>query len=68
MGRLDRALEAVLGAASLLVLPVSFLLFLQWPLREVAQWMHEYERFWNQRLDRFERYFKDKKRKTEKGK
>ena len=37
MERLDRALEAVLGAASLLVLPVSFLLFLQWPLREVAQ-------------------------------
>ena len=37
MGRLDRSLESVLGAASLLVLPVSLLLFLQWPLREVAQ-------------------------------
>jgi hypothetical protein len=37
MGRLGRGLESVLGAASLLVLPVSFLLFLQWPLREIAQ-------------------------------
>ena len=37
MARLGRGLESVLGAASLLVLPVSFLLFLQWPLREVAQ-------------------------------
>lgn len=31
------------------------------PLREVAGWVHEYERFWNRRLDLFERYFKDKK-------
>ncbi len=38
------------------------------PLREVAEWMNEYERFWNERLDQFERYFKDKKEKTEKGK
>jgi DNA-binding transcriptional ArsR family regulator len=37
------------------------------PLREVAEWMHEYERFWNERLDQFEQYFKDKKaRKKEK--
>ncbi|MGA9799379.1 MAG: helix-turn-helix domain-containing protein, partial [Terriglobales bacterium] len=35
------------------------------PLREVAGWVHEYERFWNQRLDQFEHYFKEKK-KTEK--
>jgi len=32
------------------------------PLREVAGWVHEYERFWNERLDQFEQYFKDKKR------
>lgn len=30
------------------------------PLREVAGWIHEYERFWNQRLDQFQQYFKDK--------
>jgi DNA-binding transcriptional ArsR family regulator len=30
------------------------------PLREVAGWVHEYERFWNERLDEFEQYFKDK--------
>jgi hypothetical protein len=34
----------------------------------VAEWMNEYERFWNERLDQFERYFKYKKVKTEKGK
>jgi DNA-binding transcriptional ArsR family regulator len=33
------------------------------PLREVAVWMHEYERFWNERLDQFEQHFKDKKKK-----
>jgi DNA-binding transcriptional ArsR family regulator len=38
------------------------------PLREVAEWMNEYERFWNERLGQFERYFKDKREKTEKGK
>lgn len=27
------------------------------PLREVAAWVHEYEGFWNQRLDQFEDYF-----------
>ena len=31
------------------------------PLREVAAWTNEYERFWNERLDRFEQYFKDRK-------
>jgi DNA-binding transcriptional ArsR family regulator len=35
------------------------------PLQRVAGWVHEYERFWNERLDQFEQYFKDK-RKTEK--
>ncbi|HTS00656.1 MAG TPA: metalloregulator ArsR/SmtB family transcription factor [Bacteroidota bacterium] len=33
------------------------------PLREAAQWVHEYEIFWNERLDKFEQYFKDKRRK-----
>jgi DNA-binding transcriptional ArsR family regulator len=31
------------------------------PLREVAGWVHEYERFWNKRLDQFEQYFNDKR-------
>ncbi len=35
------------------------------PLREVAGWVHHYERFWNEHLDRFEQYFKDKKKKKE---
>ena len=30
------------------------------PLRAVAGWVHEYERFWNTRLDAFERYFEEK--------
>ena len=33
------------------------------PLREVAGWVNDYERFWTERLDRFERYFEDKKTK-----
>ena len=36
------------------------------PLKEVAQWVHVYERFWNQRLDEFEHYFKDKNSTKEK--
>ena len=36
------------------------------PLREVAGWVHEYERFWNQHLHQFEQYFKDKKKKEKK--
>jgi len=32
------------------------------PLRLVAGWMHEYERFWNARLDRFEQHFTEKKK------
>ena len=32
------------------------------PLREVAAWVHEYERFWNERLDQFEEYFNHKKK------
>jgi DNA-binding transcriptional ArsR family regulator len=36
------------------------------PLGEVAGWVHEYERFWNSRLDQFEQYFKEKKKKEKK--
>jgi DNA-binding transcriptional ArsR family regulator len=31
-------------------------------LRLVADWVHEYERYWNEQLDRFEGYFKDKRK------
>ena len=34
------------------------------PLRAVAGWLNEYERFWNTRLDEFERHFKGKNGKT----
>ena len=40
-----------------------FISFRGEPLRQVAGWVHEYERFWNQRLDEFEQYFKDKRKK-----
>ena len=36
------------------------------PLRAVAGWVHEYERFWNEHLDQFEQYFKDKKKQEKK--
>jgi len=36
------------------------------PLREVAGWVHEYERFWNMQLDQFEAHFKNKREKKEK--
>ena len=32
------------------------------PLRELAGWMHDYERFWNERLDQFQHYFNDKRK------
>jgi len=35
------------------------------PLRDVARWILQYERFWNTRLDRLEQYFASK---TEKSK
>ena len=31
------------------------------PLQHVAGWVHEYEPFWNERLDQFEQYFRNKK-------
>src|SRR5438552_18760062 len=37
-------------------------------LREVAGWVNDYERFWNERLDQFQRYFEDKKAKKAKRK
>jgi DNA-binding transcriptional ArsR family regulator len=43
-----------------------FISFRAEPLREVAGWVHEYERFWNTQLDQFEQYFKDKKENKEK--
>jgi DNA-binding transcriptional ArsR family regulator len=32
------------------------------PLRQAAGWVHEYERFWNERLDQFEQHFREKKK------
>ena len=32
------------------------------PLREVVGWLHTYERFWNQRLDRLERFFAQRRK------
>lgn len=31
------------------------------PLRQVVRWAHEYERFWNERLDVLEAYFQEKR-------
>jgi DNA-binding transcriptional ArsR family regulator len=31
------------------------------PLRRVARWVSKYERFWNERLDRLESFFAEKK-------
>jgi DNA-binding transcriptional ArsR family regulator len=36
------------------------------PLRQVAGWVHKYERFWNERLDQFEQHFRNKKKKEKK--
>lgn len=33
------------------------------PFREVAAWVHTYEKYWNQKLDNLEDYFKEKKKK-----
>lgn len=41
LARLDRALRAVVATGSLLALPLSLLLFLQWPLRDA---LHAYSR------------------------
>jgi DNA-binding transcriptional ArsR family regulator len=34
------------------------------PLREVARWVSQYERFWNARLDQLEEFFAAKKEKS----
>jgi DNA-binding transcriptional ArsR family regulator len=39
-----------------------FISFRGEPLREVAAWVSEYERFWNERLDQFAQYFEEKKK------
>jgi len=33
------------------------------PMKQAHRWLCHYERFWNERLDQFEQYFKDKKKK-----
>lgn len=39
------------------------------PLRLVSTWVHAYERFWTERLDRLEQYFQNERdKKTKKGK
>jgi DNA-binding transcriptional ArsR family regulator len=38
------------------------------PLRQVASWVHEYERFWNERLDQFEEYFRKQRLKEKTNK
>src|ERR1700722_872528 len=43
-----------------------FISFRGEPLRQVAGWIHEYEQFWNTRLDLFEQHFKNKKKKEKK--
>ena len=37
-----------------------FISFRGEPLRQVATWVHEYERFWNERLDQFGQFFRYK--------
>jgi DNA-binding transcriptional ArsR family regulator len=32
------------------------------PLRDVARWLHRYERYWSERLDRLEAFFTPRKR------
>lgn len=45
-----------------------FISFRAEPLRQVAGWVHEYEQFWNERLDQFEQHFKKQKENLEKEK
>jgi DNA-binding transcriptional ArsR family regulator len=40
-----------------------FISFRGEPLRQVAGWLHEYERFWNERLDQFGQYFQGRRSK-----
>jgi DNA-binding transcriptional ArsR family regulator len=34
------------------------------PLRKVSTWVHGYERYWSERLDEFEGYFKEKRKRS----
>ena len=43
-----------------------FISFQGAPLLAVASWVHEYERFWNERLDDFQRHFVNKSVKEKK--
>ena len=45
-----------------------FISFRGEPLRQVAGWVHEYERFWNAHLDQFERHFMRRKVKKQQEK
>ena len=42
------------------------ILFRGEPLRQVAGWVQHYERFWGERLDEFEQYLKNRKKKEKK--
>jgi|SRR5579863_2382930 len=43
-----------------------FISFRAAPLRLVSGWVHEYERFWSERLDEFEGYFQEKRNRKKK--
>lgn len=45
-----------------------FISFRAGPLQEVAEYVHHYERFWNERLDAFQRHYADRKKKEKKEK
>jgi len=34
------------------------------PLRKVSVWVHAYEKHWSERLDQFESFFKEKRRRS----
>lgn len=43
-----------------------FISFRPEPLKQVSGWVHEYERYWNKKLDQFEEHFKRKKQEKKK--
>ena len=44
-----------------------FISFRPEPLRLVSGWVHEYERFWSERLDQFEEFFREKRKRKKIG-
>ena len=42
-----------------------FISFRPQPLKEAAEWLGDYEKFWNKRMDEFQTYFKTKRRKRD---